>query len=703
MHKTTISGKARIGILAALAAAATAVLAVGMSPSRPALASHSGGMDLMAIDMQESGNTATGIGTRQDCVRIDENNVQDADEDAVDAVFIDITATQVPAATPIEAYQSRLNYDDLNLSVMDFDSSISLVGSVGAGQPAAFYAATPDGIADSAFYSGVVDADSAPSGNGVLIRLTLATLNSAATGDYPLTLSEAAHVDPAGGIYVPDALLGATLAVNQACAGGSTADLVVTSVTASAPSLVNTNAAFSVSVNVSVRNTGPTGPVNADTQVGLALPPDCSTGTNPVTVQNSSLATGVTTNLPTQTFSVSCTNAGFHSFVGDALAILDQAGVTDPNSGNNSLPSSPVVTSVFADADGDGIEDGIDTLPFTYSFDAFDELGAVDTTGHLDTANGAIVYGTDEDDGAADPNLRGFRVTVTGSSGGPAAGSVCGYTGTQPRPSSVVYTCGSLTVAVQSGSAIIGVDTMNAAIPDDTTVTFKETSPDVFEVTNQAGSAGSVVVGNVTVTPGNIASVTDLDGDGQANQADADDDGDLVSDIAESSPCDGDPLNKTIRPERIDGIFDNVDDDGDTEVDEALPPGSDTYDCDGDGYTGNAESSIFSGPPQQTQRDQDPCGADGWPLELSSIGFPINSANRINAPDIQTFLSPRRYDTSPGDGNYNVRWDIVPGPNLPIFPKHINLVDLQSLVFNLPPMFGGATRAMNGPVCPWAP
>ena len=70
----------------------------------------------------------------------------------------------------------------------------------------------------------------------------------------------------------------------------------------------------------------------------------------------------------------------------------------------------------------------------------------------------------------------------------------------------------------------------------------------------------------------------DTDADGTADWIDSDDDNDLVLDTTEA-PCGSDPLDATpplSRPERLDGSFAGVDDDGDTAIDEALPsPGGD--------------------------------------------------------------------------------------------------------------------------------
>ncbi|HET9477641.1 MAG TPA: cohesin domain-containing protein, partial [Dehalococcoidia bacterium] len=175
---------------------------------------------------------------------------------------------------------------------------------------------------------------------------------------------------------------------------------------------------------------------------------------------------------------------------------------------------------------------------------------------------------------------------------------------------------------------------------------------------------------------------------------DADDDGDRVTDVDEVA-CGGDAMNLDLRPERLDGVFAGVDDDGDTMADDPLPAGAENYDCDGDGYKGNIESGMPlcgdgrnednaddavvddgcpGGPPQEGTYseaqfnigtiDLDPCGMTGWPSELASGGIP-DSTNRANVLDMTSFLAPlRRLGASPGDAAYNQRWDLAPGRGL---------------------------------------
>jgi hypothetical protein len=194
----------------------------------------------------------------------------------------------------------------------------------------------------------------------------------------------------------------------------------------------------------------------------------------------------------------------------------------------------------------------------------------------------------------------------------------------------------------------------------------------------------------------------DNDNDGLGDACDLDDDGDGLSDLTESN-CGSDPLDVTKRPERIDGVFAGVSDDGDAQIDEPLPPGASSYDCDGDGWIGSAEASI-------TTNDQDPCGNNGWPAEL------VGNDNKLNIGDFTSFIFPLRPDLSFAYMNHTVpdpniageeRWNLdVAGGGAGI----INIADLNTLnpavnaPTSRPPMFGGQPAFFtNLGTCPWPP
>jgi hypothetical protein len=211
----------------------------------------------------------------------------------------------------------------------------------------------------------------------------------------------------------------------------------------------------------------------------------------------------------------------------------------------------------------------------------------------------------------------------------------------------------------------------------------------------------------------------DTDGDGLGDVCDPDDDNDGIPDTNEVA-CGSDPMDVTpplSRPERIDGVFAGVDDDGDLMIDEPLPPGASAFDCDGDGYKGSAEDHVYSYLPQLTG-DQKTCQeydlahpnpnanvkpSKRWPADLNMAA--PSSLNRISLLDLTTLLAPIRYfGTNVGTNPSDVRFDLVPGAAGGGL-THINIVDLSALLAGStgnPPMLGGA-RAFGGPVCPWPP
>ena len=167
-----------------------------------------------------------------------------------------------------------------------------------------------------------------------------------------------------------------------------------------------------------------------------------------------------------------------------------------------------------------------------------------------------------------------------------------------------------------------------------------------------------------------------------------DNDGDGLADTTEVA-CGSDPFEDGSRPERIDTPGD---DDGDTLVNEPLPPGAEAHDCDGDGYVGTSEEIVGTS-------DQDPCGGTGWPSDLVPGGL---QPNTLNIEDLGSFLTPiRRFGKCAGHTEFDARWDLVPGGTI---GEAINLEDVAATITGpsgYPPMFGGL-RAF-GKACPWAP
>ena len=115
-------------------------------------------------------------------------------------------------------------------------------------------------------------------------------------------------------------------------------------------------------------------------------------------------------------------------------------------------------------------------------------------------------------------------------------------------------------------------------------------------------------------------------------------------------------------------------------------------DNDGDGYSNRTEAQVGTGA-------NDPCGWNGWPSDLVSSG---GSWNALTIEDAASFVAPvRRLGTSPGQGDYSARWDLVPGSSA---GAHINVQDLAALFSGptgYPPMMGGQRAFGQG--CPYGP
>ena len=225
-------------VFAVLIGALMALLSgIGSAEAVPA-----GGADNFSIDMDPSsapGNTATSIGSIESCARIDENDVLDADEDAVDTLLIDVVVGPlgIPASNPIIAFAFFLLYPASQVAVVAEGQDFLLA----SGPNSAVFSASegfPD--SDGQFESAAADTNTGAPGNipetgpGVLSRIGLETVASASSGVHDLLLGgSSSHVDPSNDAFPPDNAIDtdgngfadtvaqvARLAVNQACPEG---------------------------------------------------------------------------------------------------------------------------------------------------------------------------------------------------------------------------------------------------------------------------------------------------------------------------------------------------------------------------------------------------------------------------------------------------------------------------------------------------
>ncbi len=532
----------------------------------------------------------------------------------------------------------------------------------------------PDSAPASASVMLNLPADCTTPTNPLVVGVTLAVSVATAlpTQTFPVTCTDrsnhdfTAMVTLTGPLHVndPDGGNNSTTSVQSTVPVFDVADLKVTSVTTGVPVSANVGVPFNVAATVNVHNNGPFGPANADVTATLSLPADCTPAeANPQTVQDTSVPFSAVTPVVI-TWSVTCTLQSSHTFSSSGTVTLDQFHVSDPVAGNNSGASANAIVPVLAQADGK-ISSSVLLSPPT--------VIAANTNINI------TVRKMLHNNGPFGPATFNLTKSVT-----PPAGC----TVTPP-----VLSAHNLAVSV--ATQVDEVWVINC-VPGSYTINFQNTLS-VTGLHIQDPIAGN----NSATTP--LSVVVDTDGDG-------------IPDDVEVA-CGSSPTVGTSIPERVDGIFAGVSDDGDVAIDEALPAGAIGFDCDRDGYTGTKENHVYSYVPQ-TNGDQKVCQEYDlthpnashkpslrWPSDLSGH-IPLSfSNNKINVSDLASFVAPIHYlgtnvGTNPGD----VRWDLRPGTGGPL-PVSINVIDLADLIAGTtgsPPMLGGV-RAFLGPDCPFAP
>jgi hypothetical protein len=331
---------ARRIVVLVIALLAGAFIAFGQS----AQADHDPGssvIDILALDVDSTNNTATHVETIDSCVSI---------PSVGGTATVDVVVDQVPA-TGMAGVEMDVLYNPaiVRVTAMQIDLMLAAAGPMNT---ANFSNPLPD--SDGDYRLGVFDVGGPlESGEGVVVRLTFQAMANGVTALTPDELSTdniPDILDADGATYEITNVIGATIAVGQSCV--LTTDVAATAATLSVPASVNANTAFNVLVGGTIANNGPESPVNTDASVTVSLPPDCTAaGGNEITVQDTSLATGSPFTVPDQTFSVTCTQPSFHTFGASVRAILDDPGVNQTVFGNDVANASPATSAVNATAD----------------------------------------------------------------------------------------------------------------------------------------------------------------------------------------------------------------------------------------------------------------------------------------------------------------------------------------------------------------
>lgn len=170
-----------------------------------------GGMQEIAIDMNTAGNTATSLGTRQECL------------DALpgETITVDVTARGIPAATAMITHAYTLSYDGPLITITG-QEPLLIRSSPGS---SLFNASDSLPDFDGAFAAAVVDLradeESSESGDGVLDRLTIEISADAGPGTYLLALSAAGHIDDQNIVHAAQSILDGRIALGVSCSSST--------------------------------------------------------------------------------------------------------------------------------------------------------------------------------------------------------------------------------------------------------------------------------------------------------------------------------------------------------------------------------------------------------------------------------------------------------------------------------------------------
>jgi hypothetical protein len=189
---------------------ALAVVAIGGGTAAEA---GTGSMTAMSLDTDIAGNSATAIGTVQECAEVDPGNT----------IVLDLVADGIPASNPMIAWGALVSLNGTALQITALDDQIMIGADPDSTEGPA--SEPVPGPPDSDFSMAAFDtsgAVGAETGDGVLARMTIEVQAGAADGVYDLFLGAAGHTDPNAVTWEPDGLGNARLAVGTAtCATGT--------------------------------------------------------------------------------------------------------------------------------------------------------------------------------------------------------------------------------------------------------------------------------------------------------------------------------------------------------------------------------------------------------------------------------------------------------------------------------------------------
>lgn len=337
MRRLTI-GTFLAGVVAALVLGFALLSGGGTASADPLV-----GANMMGVDVDTTGNTASALGPEDACIST-----------AASTITIDVVIDSVPVKVPsvsggLAGFGYDLIYNPAVLNVTSSNPNFMLTAAPGGGSTVPFGETPPDSNGDfQPAYANFTSDDH--SGKGVLERIVMTVVGS---GVSTLDIS----TDPS---FVGNPTIVDTNSIPYTIANFITAEVhtdgspcptlvdLSTTASTSAPGTATAGVPFTVNASATVSDVtagGAASTVTGTTSLTLNMPGDCTTSTaNPTSAPISVPSAGSAAVGPVA-FSVTCTGPSFHDFSTTAATTVD-AGFVDTNAGNNSNTSAVSTTAV---------------------------------------------------------------------------------------------------------------------------------------------------------------------------------------------------------------------------------------------------------------------------------------------------------------------------------------------------------------------
>jgi hypothetical protein len=293
------------------------------------------------------------LGPVEVCARINENGIQDADEDAVDTLFVDVTAVNIPTSNRMVQWTGTLVYNSSKLKI----STAATTSWYIAARPGAITLDTSGNLPNTtgSFSVGARDlsgSSGAEAGSGVLGRIGVESVAGGPSVE-ELTLTIAGHAEAGGGgVWTPDKMGPGYIAIDKPCP--PEADLKMASQSVGFPASIAVDTGTQLELGRILHNNGAESPVDTTIVTTVTLPSDCSidgqpgSGPHVMTGPGPSLPVSVAVDASVE-YTVQCNRTSNHQLTVKSCVSLGSPAIDPDHSNDCEVDVVPFAVTAVAD------------------------------------------------------------------------------------------------------------------------------------------------------------------------------------------------------------------------------------------------------------------------------------------------------------------------------------------------------------------